>query len=1644
MTGEKFYTLPNLDNVYRIHSKISETQNSIIFEAEDAGGRFVTCKVLKLENPTPTEIGRLKREYELIQKIECSGVLTSYDIGELKGRPAIVLEHFQGETLKAVIPGKLGDYQWFLRIAKSLAGILGELHQHKIVHRDIKPDNILINADQVKITDFGISAEITKERREIYSPDLIEGTLPYMSPEQTGRINRSVDYRTDLYSLGITFFEMLTGRRPFESDDPVEIIHYHIAKQPTPLSSINAQIPLAISDIVMKLLAKMAEDRYQNSFGLLADLQRCDELIVQKGTQAQFTLGTKDISLQYNPPQQLLARDEELGTLMRSFRKAGQGHSQVVLLHGDAGLGKSDLIEELRKSIIETRSCFISGRYGHHKQNVPYNSIIQAFKELVRQIITQSEERIAAWKKKIQDAVGESGSIITGIIPDMELLLGPQPALPDLETEAAQNRFIMVFKEFIRAVATREHPLTLFLDDFHVADAASIPLLTALLRDKDIQYLMLIFGYRWKMVEARPNLKAFLENIDQSGFGINRIVLKPFDVETTNLFINNFMKCDPAQTKSLAELIHKKTGGNPFFINQFMKRLYDDTGLLRQDPETGWHWDQEQIAQMQVTENVVVLLAEKIQKYPEDTRQILKVCACIGTWFELEMVAAVMDQPVETVLSGISQAMDEGLITLRENLYWFHHDRIQEAAYSLIPEEERQQLHYRIGYYLLETTSEAELPEKLLYLVNQLNAAKELVTTPEERHRFAAINARAARKAKDSAAFDSAYRYLQTALSFIDDSFWDKDHALCLDIYNALVETSFITHRHQEMEDYAAVLLQYSRQPTELLTLYETRIQAYIAQDKKAEAIQAVLEIFHKLNFRFPDDPSRLDVARMLIRLNIALIGKKPRDLKNMPMMTDPYAIAIMKMTMAYSSVGYWAKPESLALLSFNSVRLTVKKGLADSSPYHYAGYGLILCSLGRYKKGYQFGKLGLELLDKLQIKEQEARTRFLFLTWIKHWQEPVTDITQELQEVYDKAMEVGNLEFAGYALMVQTFTILLIGSDLSAAEEVIARNVEILEDIRQESQLHIARISYQNLHNLLGRSANPTRLIGDIYDEETMLPVHEAAEDHFVVHFLYVSKLTLQLVFNEYESAVETADLAYTCLDEATKATTGYVALNYYDSLSHLALCNEVSFSRRQAFLRRVRINQRQMRRWAKIMPANFLYRYLIVRAEYLRVLGKYEKALRFYNRALEELKKDSYLQELGVYHELVARFWSERGNTEYMEYHLKKAFACFTRWGAVAKVRQMENKYRDLLVTVTENDQFPKGTITFSSTTTSGTDEVGIDLTSVIKASHAISGEIELDNLLQNMMRIAIENAGAQRGVLLLEQDGRYYVEAESDVDGTIQVLKGIAYEEYEYLPRGIISYVDKTGDNVVLNNAVEDEQFFSDPYIVAHNVKSILCAPVMHKGKKSGIVFLENNLTTNAFTPQRLEMLRFLSAQSAISIENARLFELARRDGLTRLINHRYFKYSLHNELVRSEQEGRDLSLLILDIDFFKSFNDNYGHQLGDRVLEGVARILTDNAPNKDFVSRYGGEEFAVIYPGAGREEARKLAESIRLGVENWSLEHDEEMLRVTISIGVATYPHDAGDSQTLIRNADRALYFSKENGRNRVTAYDVSRD
>lgn len=1631
---------------YQVAERLYESRNSRIYRGRRCRDDLpVIFKVLNNDVPSAERQARFQREYHLTRSLQLDGVAGVYGLEALADTLVILGEDFGGKSLDLwKVPSALTLPQW-LNMALAISACLEQLHKRQVTHKDINPSNIVWNrtSGQLKLIDLGISTELTRELLTLRNPDRLEGSLAYMSPEQTGRMNRVIDYRTDFYSLGVSFYQLLTGKLPFEANDPLELVHAHLARVAQPVHLLRPEIPPTLAAIVSKLMAKNADERYQSCAGLQADLQACLEALTAGTGERAIVIGSHDFASGLQLPQKLYGREAELATLLDAFAQAERGHPSLLLVAGYSGIGKSALVREVRSPAVHAGGYFIEGKFDQFKRNLPYVSLLQALRDWVHQVLTENDERLTCWRSELQAAVGQLGQVIAQLIPEVKLIIGPQPPVPDLPPDQGRNRLHTVFRQFIHAIARSGRPLVIFLDDLQWTDPASLALMGALLEGRH-PHLLLIGAYRDNEVSAAHPLIHALHHMRQAGIVQHTVQVAPLSLANIVSQLSDTLRVPPGRLQELAQLCLEKTQGNPFFLGQFLGTL-ETQGMLRHCVhDKAWQWDIGRIRAANITDNVVDLMLTKLRHLPPPTRRVLQWAACLGNVFDLRRLALVCGQAEAATANALSSALAQGLVLpiderykyagLREQLapletptYRFLHDRVQQAAIMLIEPARQAAMHLSIGRRWQQVLSAREQNDLMFELVNHLNLGASNMTDATERTELAERNLLAAQRAKASAAHGPALHYAESGLALLARHGWQHDYRLMLALYLEAAETAYLGGNFSKLDHYIDIAMNRATGLLDRVQCQEIRLQALITRGRLAEAITLGLHALQQLGVAIPSAPGKRHLIGAALRTKLVLFRKKTEMLAAMDDMTAPHALAAVGILMRLTSAAYYAGSGHLPLIVFKLVQLSVRFGTAPASPFAYVCYGGILCGVtDEFHLGRQFGALTLEVLDKRPEQANDARTRYLMHLGIQPWQDRLRATLPLLAEDHIHCLNASDLEFAGNSAASLCSYSMFAGVDLDTLEKTIARYYPALEHLHKNA-FNGQKVLWQALRNLTEAPDQPAMLRGPIFDEETH---KHFGEDGSLRFYFHLWKLILAYLHHDLDMASNCAAQARTLLGSAIGQYTT-AAMHFYESLCCAALLAKAAAPVQAKLRARIKANQRKMALWARHAPSNFQHKWHLVEAEVDMACGRAATAMPHYEQAIVLARRWQFTQEEALACELAGHAQLTLGNEAAAKQHLVAAYSAYQQWGARSKLRQLEARYPSWL-----GRSYPAGESLLGehdNVTVNGTSSSeSLDFASLSKALQAITSELVLERLLASLVSVAVENAGAQKGLLLLRTAGGWRIEAERDVmqGGEVLVqarMVGLTDDAGTGFATSLLHYVDHTRASCVVHDAVHDHRFANDHYVQQQRPRSLLCVPIARNGEVLGAIYLENRIAAGIFTIERLGVIGVLAGQAAISIENARLYanmENRVRDRTAELQQAYEKLQDTQQHLVLSEKMA---SLGTLTAGVAHEINNpvNFAHA-GAQVLQSEVRQLRqfllhlagDNA-DPDILDALNGridrllQRADTIVEGTSRirELVKDLRSFSRLGEAEKKIVPCNEILLSTIHLVRSQYSRSA---------------------------------
>jgi PAS domain S-box-containing protein len=1448
--------------------------------AADGGSYSVLEVVPGEEHATLATLNRLIHEYELKDDLNEAWAAQPLELVRERGEIMLVLKDPGGEPLDGLIGQPFG-IEIFMRLAVTLASALARLHECSLIHKDIKPSNIL--ADYVTgrawLTGFGIASRRAREQQSPEPPESIAGTLPYMAPEQTGRMNRSIDSRSDLYSLGVTLYELFTGSLPFSAANPMEWVHCHIARKPVPPHERSGNVPASVSAIVMKLLAKTAEDRYQTAVGLESDLRRCLTEWETLRRFKEFLLGERDTPDRLLIPEKLYGRTSETETLLASFNRVVEnGTPELVLVSGYPGVGKSSVVNELHKALVPLNGLFASGKFDQYKRDIPYTTLAQAFQSLVHPLLSKSEGEFMEWRDAIEEALGPNARLMFDLVPELKLILGEQPPVPVLPPQDSQRRFQLVFRRFIGVFARPEHPLALFLDDLQWLDAATLDLLENLLTQPDVRHLLLIGAYRDNEVDFTHPLMRKLEAIRRAGAQVQEIVLAPLARQDLEQLTGDSLRCEPHLTASLAQLLHEKTEGNPFFVIQFLSSLADEALVDFDHRKARWTWDLKRIHAKGYTDNVVDLMVAKLSRLPGKTQTVLQQLACLGDSASVAVLSMVCEDSEDETRDNLREAVRSGLVLQFDSAYRFLHDRVREGAYSFIPENLRAATHLRIGRLLAAHTPPANRENAIFEIVNQFNRGTALVSSPEEREQIAELNLIAGQRAKHSTAYNSALTYLTAGRAILPEDCWERYPTLtfALDFHRS--ECEFLTGALAEADERLSILSAHATRLVDVAAVTQLREELFTTLGRSDRAIGVCLDYLRHVGVHWSAHPTTGEVHQEFEQLWQQISDRAIQDLINLPVMTDPERCATMDVLTAVVSPALFTNANLLCLVVCRMANLSLEYGNCDGSCFAYAWLGMILSSyFSDYQTAFRFGKLGLDLVEQRGLRRFEARVYLIFGHRVMPWTQPIHTGRPLVRRAFDAANQLGDLTFATYSRDNLITNLIACGDSLADVQREAEAALEFARQAR--FGLLIDRITAQIrfIKTLRGLTPDFTSF-NDAEFDERHFEQHLESQPQLAMAgcWYWIRKLQAGFFAGEYASAVAAAARAERLLWTAPSFFE-VAEYHFYAALTRAALYDSASAEDRAQHLDALAAHQRQLREWSEACPENFANRTALVAAEIARLEHREFDATQLYEQAICSARANGFVHNEALANEIAARFYAAHGFEKIARLYVQDAHHGYFRWGADAKVKQLEQQFPWLK----DELRVPSPTIKID------TSVENLELATLIKVSQAVSSEIVLDNLIETLMRTAIEQAGAERGVLIVQVEGELRLEAQATVSGeTMRIQVCDEPLTSGVLPESVLHYVMRTRESVMLDDAAAQSPFAADPYIRRWRARSILFLPLLAQAKLIGALYLENSLAPGVFGPARVAVLKLLASQAAIALENARLYrDLAEREAKIR---------------------------------------------------------------------------------------------------------------------------------------------------------------
>ncbi len=1447
--------LSGYSNLVQVH----EQSHVLIFRAFSARLKTnVLLKVLRSEYPSPEESARYENEFEFLKQDLGPGIPRAYEMLYVDKMRVMVLEDLGGESLLDEMQGRHLSLAEKIDLSVMIVKALASIQERGIIHRDIKPANIVFNrrSGRLQIIDFGLAAkakEISAEKLKSFV-----GTLQYMSPEQTGRTQRPIDYRTDYYALGVTLYQLFSNQLPFHGIDDMEWIHAHIAQAETPLNKVNADIPPPISMIVQKLMKKAASERYQSCLGILRDLVTCREMLDQGASSREFVPGREDISAEFRLSAKLYGRDQEIVTVNKALSNTVLGGKRLILVGGEPGVGKTSICNVIKESAVAANGYFIFGKYDQFRKDIPFSALISAFNQLINQILTEDEGQIRSWKERMLSALGTNAAVVSEVIPQIELIIGKCPPIPKLEGNELKTRFQISFNNFIRACCQLGRPLVIFLDDLQWADSASRSLLHMFMTEKQADSLLVVGAYRDGEITSSHPVNQLLRNIEDANIPIDRVLLRGLSKEDIHHLLADSFKVPSLECAHLADLVFEKTSGNPFFVSQFLRTL-NEKGLLRFSANEGWTWSLEAIRNQDVTSNVLTLLTEKIEAMSKDTVDTLMLASCFGTYFKVDELKMHNQKTTEENISTLDPARHLGLITETvPGEYKFIHDRVQEATYRMLPQEEREAIHWRIANYLIQTWDEQKIRAGIFYLVNHWNAGSSLIANTAEREKSAELNLLAAMVAKNSSVYDVALGYAQTGLSLLRSENWEKYENLLNPLMVLIGESEYALGRFAEAEKIFEALLLKVKEPIKKARIFRLLVDLTNMQMKNVESIRWGQRGLAQLGIRLPDNPHPLVLLYLIMRTRFLVNKSNSSNIKESRLPEKESARAKVALITSIAAPTYQVNKNQLVFCSMIGILLALREKFTDLT-----GRGFLATILwhkfGKFKEAKLSADRLLPYFDA-GLLPYEYRVCYASGGFLIHVTHNLKESLRILRIGVDLLFQNGDLLYASCCAHYIGAYSLLSESKLARAEQVLTE----CADFTVKANHKMMRASLVSTEYLI------KALRGEIEDPFQDTKLHDelvqSGSDVPVIWF-YMKALLYYMIMGQQEKAFSYIERV------REKMALSPFSMNMLLTRFHMTILiiNNIHKFEGRAKRRELKTVRKELRFFKDMSdanPTNFKAMYLMMLSAWNLHRGQADKAVQSLQKAVDAAKQGEIVLLEAFANEMLAQAFIGQGLEKVALLYLREALFVYENWGADAKVDLILQSYPNLKVNSSNRS---KGSSTASAS------HLSLDINTVLKASNALVAEIDMSRLVNKLLSILIENAGAERGVLVLNEGGQLFVKGELRFNSEKDFeLTHISVQNYDKIPRSIVAYVARTQESMVLEAAWRDDRVSRDEYVQRAQVRSTVCIPILAGGELKGMVYLENNAAAGVFSADRVELMQTLAGQIAISLENARMYQ------------------------------------------------------------------------------------------------------------------------------------------------------------------------
>ncbi|MEK4197526.1 AAA family ATPase [Paenibacillus sp. FSL R5-0876] len=1487
-------------------------------------GLRVIAKTTIGEYPGAAMVDAFRHEYDMLKRLCGRGAIEAYSLEIMADRPVLLLKDIEGSTLGQILrmPVNSLGLPALLRIATAIADCLMQIHREKITLNELTPAHLIVNpiTFEVKFIDIRMCSteNITSPLSPLSGrPDVL---LPYIAPEQTGRTGVKPDYRSDFYSLGIILYECLSGSRPFELHDVVDIVYRHLADTPEPLHRKFPTIPLSVSDIVGKCMEKMPEARYASALGIKSDLEECLSRLEESGHIEPFPLGSWDIPERWMVSGRFYGRHLEQQSLREALQRASQGAVETVWISGESGIGKTTFLKETLRNTVSLDGFFARGKFESRHTSLPYGIWHQVIEELVSQLLMETKLQVEVWKLRILQAVDNYGQLLIDFVPKLELLIGPQPSVPSLPPLEAQHRFQLIMSRFIQLFPHEDHPLILVLDNLQWADDTSLQYLTSLIEDTATTHLLIVLSYRNREITRLHPLSRLEKHLIDRNVAMSRISLQALELTDLKQLLLDVMRYEAADLDELARVLLHKTDGNPLFIKQFLQDLIDDQRVEFDENIRSWKWDLQRITELNVPDNVASYLSSKLQQFPEQTVYALSRAAFIGSLFDLRTLADITETPIEALSEALAVAVHGRLLQPVNGEeyphYKFQHNRIHQAAYAFISEEERSELHWKIGLLLLGRSPLSE-GTTLFEAVQHLNQALTWLDRPEQRLQLVELNLQAGVKAKQTTAHETALQYMLQATSLLAEQSWEAHYGLTFRVFRERAELEYLCSHFDTANELFHLLIDKATTNMDKAYVYAMKVQLEASNDNHEEVISLGQHTLSLLKVKHQFDPGYVQLTLQWLRLRRRLKKVSLESLTLLPPMTDEARRIAMSTLDHSSNACFYVNREGWLASSFTMIELTLDYGMTPEASIGFIGYAMFQYYYFRNdEETFKWAMLAFSLSEP--YPKQHMTTLAAFAMCYDSWRHYDPAMLHTFTEKAGKVgLESGDLWKGNQNVLINCASLLQFGHPLGDIyERLITHSGDLL---RHNNSLHCkqAIVAAAILVRLTGyRSIDDPFPIAEISEPDFAQSVHGDTFD-FIQEMVWIYQYLTGYVFGEYREAGEALAKSAAIIKSREDGLDSPMQI-MYECLVWAQLYEEYNAEEQRTYRAKMRKCLKKMKNLAMRCPGNYQHKYLLMKAELTRLSRDPRQAEALYEQSIETARVHGHIHDLAMAAECYGKFGLRHGKMHLARIYMTEAYEAYLQWGAKAKAADLEQQHRHLLHIKREP----------------GLDRV--DSLSVVMSAQALSGEMEMSRLLATLMRIMLHNAGAEYGAVIFDHDGKWMVEAYGTSEA--QHIESVPLgEESGLVPAAIIAYAARTQEQVVLHDALSEGIFTRNTYVRNNRLKSVLCLPIMNQNKLVCLLYLENNLSPGVFTPSRLDVLKLLGSQCAISIANAKLYS-----GI------QYLKKNLEDQVVERtrslERSMRETSAALAEATVFEERNriaqeihDIVGHTLTSTILQ-----------------------------------------------------------------------------------------------------------